>query len=604
MKKTFFFVFLIFLGMMTTTVVYGDSYTCSDVMTGTPTASQTQTCSSGTLQNGSAGELCPFSQTPCVQQTSTPQCPSGYSWNGTSCAGTTTQTVMSNPQFNGGSGGDGNGIYGIDIQGNGLYRYDGQYDGCGGAQWNSYTASFSGFSMSGSIGWFCTYPILVGEGNVIQGFDINRTCNSWTKYSCGRNTCTECSSWSYSESSVGSISVSGANVTGTTYPSTAIYTGGNQIWGNYSYQYPAPSPTCPSGYVFNSSNGECETETCKREYVCTGSGRNRSCGYQTVCYWTGNTTAATYPPCMTGFHNSGSECVENGGGVLTFNPVSVITTVSTTASATCPSGTTLVNGECVSPWNCPVSGNGGDSATCIEPSGSSTYYCSPYSCYTDSSGTNVSTTPVNATMPPTQTNNGAVTDSGCDGSVYLFPGTAMQCRSGGEQTAWQDCCNASTYLFGMLKCTTQEESVAKDLQYDTQYGANGYNNPNSYGGSGDAQYVGSYCSDKFFGLCLENMKVYCVFHSLLGLIIQEQGRAQLGIGFGSPQNPDCSGLTPTQFQELNFSNFDFTEYVTVLENKIKAGVINTNTLNQIQNYTTTITNQISNYENELSGVNP
>ncbi len=207
-------------------------------------------------------------------------------------------------------------------------------------------------------------------------------------------------------------------------------------------------------------------------------------------------------------------------------------------------------------------------------------------------------------MPPSQTNNGTVTSNGCNGSVYLFPGTAMQCRSGGEQTAWQDCCNASSYLFGQIKCTTQEESVAKDLQYDTQYGANGYGNPSSFGGSGDAQYVGSYCSDKFLGLCLENMKVYCVFHSLLGLIIQEQGRAQLGIGFGSPQNPDCSGLTPTQFQELNFSNFDFTEYVTVLENKIKAGVINTNTLNQMQNYTNTITNQISNYENELSGVNP
>ena len=425
------------------------------------------TCSAGTIFPSGSGELCTYNQTPCAQQTSTPSCPSGYAWNGSTCTETTTQTQTASPN--------------------------------------------------------CPYgkqPTLQGDRCILQ-----------TIYPMSL-----CFLYGYAYIDKGDV-----DVCADTTPACPEFSGasGECLYSsssNYLYYY----PSCPSGYTYDSSTEQC-TET--------------------------------------------------------------ITTTQT-ASPTCPSGTTLVNGECVSPWTCPVSGNGGDSATCIEPSGSSTYYCSPYSCYTDSSGTNVSTTPVNATMPPTQTNNGTVTDSGCDGSVYLFPGTAMQCRSGGEQTAWQDCCNASTYLFGMLKCTTQEESVAKDLQYDTQYGANGYNNPNSYGGSGDAQYVGSYCSDKFFGLCLENMKVYCVFHSLLGLIIQEQGRAQLGIGFGSPHNPDCSGLTPTQFQELNFSNFDFTEYVTVLENKIKAGVINTNTLNQMQNYTTTITNQISNYENELSGVNP
>ena len=498
MKKTFFFVLLIlFLVMMTTTIVYGDSYTCSDVTTGTPTASQTQTCSNGTLQNGSAGELCPFSQTPCVQQTSTPQCPSGYSLSGNECKSNTPQGFTGSFSWS-----DNCTIYTVYGSGNYLDIYS---NDCGGGYAGG-QIYYNGSSFSGSL---CSSA--GGQG--------------WCAHD--------------------------------------IYgSGGNIYYNGAGYEYGGPV-NLNSGHIqWNTSNGNEQVEI----------------------YSSGNSLLL--------WDNWGY------GGKISYNSNSYYTT------PTCPSGTTLVNGECVSPWTCPVSGNGGDSATCIEPSGSSTYYCSPYSCYTDSSGTNVSTTPVNATMPPTQTNNGTVTDSGCDGSVYLFPGTAMQCRSGGEQTAWQDCCNASTYLFGMLKCTTQEESVAKDLQYDTQYGANGYNNPNSYGGSGDAQYVGSYCSDKFLGLCLESMKVYCVFHSLLGLIIQEQGRAQLGIGFGSPHNPDCSGLTPTQFQELNFSNFDFTEYVTVLENKIKAGVINTNTLNQMQNYTTTITNQISNYENELSGVNP
>ena len=534
-KKTFFFVFLIlFLGMMTTTIVYGDSYTCSDVTTGTPTASQTQTCSNGTLQNGSAGELCPFSQTPCVQQTSTPQCQNGYTYNSSTGQCTETTTSTTNVTASGGLNNAGYYLIGVTASGNILTFYY--------ISFNNFNFSFGSFNitLSGGVtasgGW---------SGNIISG-------GTW-----------------YADYLIG-VTASG-NILTFYYISYNSY--GNPSFGSFNITL-SGGVTASGGWSGNIISGG------------------------TADYLIGVTASGNI---LTFYYNSinGSSSSFN----ITLSGGTTITSTST-ASPTCPSGTTLINGECVSPWTCPVSGNGGDSATCIEPSGSSSYYCSPYSCYTDSSGTNVSTTPVNATMPPTQTNNGTVTDSGCDGSVYLFPGTAMQCRSGGEQTAWQDCCNASTYLFGMLKCTTQEESVAKDLQYDTQYGANGYNNPNSYGGSGDAQYVGSYCSDKFFGLCLENMKVYCVFHSLLGLIIQEQGRAQLGIGFGSPQNPDCSGLTPTQFQELNFSNFDFTEYVTVLENKIKAGVINTNTLNQMQNYTTTITNQISNYENELSGVNP
>ena len=364
----------------------------------------TPVCPSGSTYNSSDNEClatpsCPSGYTlsgDTCTSTVTASCQSGYNWNGSTCSKTTTATAMSNPQFNGGSAGDENGIYGIDIQGNGLYRYDGQYDGCGGAQWNTYTASFLGFSMSGSIGWFCTYPIFVGEGNAIQGFDINRTCNSWTKYSCGRNTCTKCSSWSYSESSVGAISVSGASVSGTTGPGTWIYTGGNQMWENGGYSYPVPGPYCPSGYVFNSSNGECETQHCYQHCY------RGSCSES--CYWTGTTTPATYGSCMTGFNNSGSECVENGGGVLTFNPVSVTTTSTSTASPTCPSGYTLSGDICTStvPAVCP----------------SGTYYSSSYNECVANPTNNISCpsgTSYNASLNSCTT---SVTDVCPSGSTY------------------------------------------------------------------------------------------------------------------------------------------------------------------------------------------
>ncbi|MFT6220349.1 MAG: hypothetical protein ACJAVG_001064 [Rickettsiales bacterium] len=39
----------------------------------------------------------------------------------------------------------------------------------------------------------------------------------------------------------------------------------------------------------------------------------------------------------------------------------------------------------------------------------------------------------------------------------------------------------------------------------------------------------------------------------------EQGRAQLGIGWGSPQGPNCSGFTPEQLQSLRFDQMDLSE---------------------------------------------
>lgn len=45
-------------------------------------------------------------------------------------------------------------------------------------------------------------------------------------------------------------------------------------------------------------------------------------------------------------------------------------------------------------------------------------------------------------------------------------------------------------------------------------------------------------------------------------IIHQQGRSQLNTigGFGSPENPDCRGLTPEEFQSIDFSKIDFSEY--------------------------------------------
>lgn len=72
--------------------------------------------------------------------------------------------------------------------------------------------------------------------------------------------------------------------------------------------------------------------------------------------------------------------------------------------------------------------------------------------------------------------------------------------------------------------------------------------------------VGSYCSQKLLGSCMETKEAYCCFNSRLARIINEQGRTQLAKGWGAPQSPDCSGFTIAQLQGLDFSRMDLSEF--------------------------------------------
>ncbi len=74
--------------------------------------------------------------------------------------------------------------------------------------------------------------------------------------------------------------------------------------------------------------------------------------------------------------------------------------------------------------------------------------------------------------------------------------------------------------------------------------------------------VGSYCSVKvpILGICIETTQSYCCFNSRLARILNEQGRAQLGRGWGGAQSPDCRGFTLAQLQSLDFARMDLSEF--------------------------------------------
>ena len=72
--------------------------------------------------------------------------------------------------------------------------------------------------------------------------------------------------------------------------------------------------------------------------------------------------------------------------------------------------------------------------------------------------------------------------------------------------------------------------------------------------------VGSYCSHKVLGSCVTTTHSHCCFNSVLSRIINEQGRVQVGRGWGSPESPQCTGFTIAELQSLRFDVMDFSEF--------------------------------------------
>jgi conjugal transfer mating pair stabilization protein TraN len=77
--------------------------------------------------------------------------------------------------------------------------------------------------------------------------------------------------------------------------------------------------------------------------------------------------------------------------------------------------------------------------------------------------------------------------------------------------------------------------------------------------------IGTYCSADFLGICVARREAYCCFSSAFGRVFQEQARPQLGKNFGTPQSPECSGLTVDQISHLNFDAMDFGEWIGMLQ---------------------------------------
>jgi len=82
--------------------------------------------------------------------------------------------------------------------------------------------------------------------------------------------------------------------------------------------------------------------------------------------------------------------------------------------------------------------------------------------------------------------------------------------------------------------------------------------------------VGTYCSRKILGKCVKRKTMHCMFNSPLSRIMNEQARLQLNLSWGSPNNPNCRGITLAEFQRLDMEKVDLTEWTGML---VTAGMV-------------------------------
>ena len=141
-------------------------------------------------------------------------------------------------------------------------------------------------------------------------------------------------------------------------------------------------------------------------------------------------------------------------------------------------------------------------------------------------------------------------------NLTLFKGERDTCHS--KVFGILDCCAGKAFplipysqLLVTLGCDRQEVLLH---QRDAQ---------------GLCHYVGSYCSDSVFGICVTKKKTYCCFESKLSRILQEQGRVQINKPWGSAKKESCQGFTVDEFARLDLSRMDFSEVYAEFQDAAK-----------------------------------
>jgi len=131
---------------------------------------------------------------------------------------------------------------------------------------------------------------------------------------------------------------------------------------------------------------------------------------------------------------------------------------------------------------------------------------------------------------------------GVKGQLPVFRGEDKRCIR--DCLGFRDCCGNGKgwgVSVKMASCGAEEKKLAKLRE------------------KGRCIQIGTYCAKKVLGQCISKKTTFCCYNSRLAKVIQEQGRQQLGLGRGDPEDPRCEGLSIDQLSRLDFSRINFGE---------------------------------------------
>jgi len=178
----------------------------------------------------------------------------------------------------------------------------------------------------------------------------------------------------------------------------------------------------------------------------------------------------------------------------------------------------------------------------------------------------------NANQDMTCANGNVDQNSGqCLGQIYFFNGAGGSCKEPGVDTSFFQCCTTDpgSFLFVEAACGSGDRQTSEGMYTKRSH------------------FVGTHCVDSWPLVgCVQTAQVHCVFQSKLGRIIQEQGRPQLSTtihSWGTADTPNCRGFTPEEFQSLDFSKMDLSEYFSDIKTKTDAAIQQDMKTN-VQNY--------------------
>lgn len=135
-----------------------------------------------------------------------------------------------------------------------------------------------------------------------------------------------------------------------------------------------------------------------------------------------------------------------------------------------------------------------------------------------------------------------------DADVQIFVGSHEKCSQ--NMASYMNCCGIGKgwgKTFG-AKCNSSEKALM-EMRTDNL-----------------CVFVGQETKSAL-GVTYQINKHFCCFSNLLEKAIQEQGRQQLGISFGSGSDADCRGFTIEEIQKIDFSKIDFSEFIEDLKIK-------------------------------------